>query len=228
MAKMLYQAVTTTASCYMTSGRESKCHCYYGEHITVLLQWKRWKAFSESKFCGMFIVVHQRIDRFNIPSFLRPKGTVFSKKYGVDLIRYTHKDTHTVVCSSKKLDGNYLMSAGWQRQLLGNKSQTWHIFEFKFMYLSSRYHPLPLPHWQPVHQVFPRSYCKVSRSLLDGELPSNTLMFFILCFSWSISSLTAWSAQMRKIDLIKMSGCKQYIFITSSLFKWDMYSWLYY
>ena len=38
-------------------------------------------------------------------SSLRPKRTLFSKKYGVDLIRYTHGDTQTVVYSSNKLDG---------------------------------------------------------------------------------------------------------------------------
>lgn len=31
---------------------------------------------------------------------------MFSKKYGVDLIRYAHGDTETVVYSSNKLDGN--------------------------------------------------------------------------------------------------------------------------
>ena len=36
----------------------------------------------------------------------RPKRTLYSKKYGVDLIRYTHGDTQTVVYSSNKLDGN--------------------------------------------------------------------------------------------------------------------------
>ncbi|XP_034079650.1 uncharacterized protein LOC117551067 isoform X3 [Gymnodraco acuticeps] len=34
----------------------------------------------------------------------KPKGTLYSKKYGVDLIRYTHGDTQTVVYSSNKLD----------------------------------------------------------------------------------------------------------------------------
>ncbi|XP_035007328.1 WD repeat-containing protein 82 [Hippoglossus stenolepis] len=34
----------------------------------------------------------------------KPKRTLFSKKYGVDLIRYTHGDTQTVVYSSNKLD----------------------------------------------------------------------------------------------------------------------------
>lgn len=41
----------------------------------------------------------------NIP-FSRPAGTLFSKKYGVDLIRYPHGDRETVVYSSNKLDGN--------------------------------------------------------------------------------------------------------------------------
>uniref|UniRef100_A0A3Q0R2T1 Uncharacterized protein n=1 Tax=Amphilophus citrinellus TaxID=61819 RepID=A0A3Q0R2T1_AMPCI len=35
------------------------------------------------------------------------KRNLFSKKYGVDLIRYTHGDTNTVVYSSNKLDGNH-------------------------------------------------------------------------------------------------------------------------
>ncbi|XP_029287161.1 twinfilin-2b isoform X2 [Cottoperca gobio] len=34
----------------------------------------------------------------------KPKGTLYSKKYGVDLIRYTHGDPQTVVYSSNKLD----------------------------------------------------------------------------------------------------------------------------
>ncbi|KAF0034905.1 hypothetical protein F2P81_012663 [Scophthalmus maximus] len=34
----------------------------------------------------------------------RPQRTLFSKKYGVDLIRYTHGDAETVVYSSNKLD----------------------------------------------------------------------------------------------------------------------------
>lgn len=35
---------------------------------------------------------------------LRPKRTLYSKKYGVDLIRYTHA-ANTVVYSSNKIDG---------------------------------------------------------------------------------------------------------------------------
>uniref|UniRef100_A0A667Y1G4 WD repeat-containing protein 82-like n=1 Tax=Myripristis murdjan TaxID=586833 RepID=A0A667Y1G4_9TELE len=34
----------------------------------------------------------------------KPTRTLYSKKYGVDLIRYTHGDTNTVVYSSNKLD----------------------------------------------------------------------------------------------------------------------------
>nr|XP_020497987.1 WD repeat-containing protein 82-like [Labrus bergylta] len=34
----------------------------------------------------------------------KPQRTLYSKKYGVDLIRYTHGDTQTVVYSSNKLD----------------------------------------------------------------------------------------------------------------------------
>ncbi|XP_055365201.1 uncharacterized protein LOC114855832 isoform X3 [Betta splendens] len=34
----------------------------------------------------------------------RPKRTLFSKKYGADIIRYTHGDTQTVIYSSNKLD----------------------------------------------------------------------------------------------------------------------------
>ena len=43
----------------------------------------------------------------NHSSFLidgRPKRTLYSKKYGVDLIRYTHA-ANTVVYSSNKIDG---------------------------------------------------------------------------------------------------------------------------
>lgn len=38
------------------------------------------------------------------PVFDRPKRTLYSKKYGVDLIRYTHA-ANTVVYSSNKIDG---------------------------------------------------------------------------------------------------------------------------
>uniref|UniRef100_A0A8C6UM52 Twinfilin n=1 Tax=Neogobius melanostomus TaxID=47308 RepID=A0A8C6UM52_9GOBI len=34
----------------------------------------------------------------------RPSGTLYSKKYGVDLIRFTHSDSETVVFSSNKVD----------------------------------------------------------------------------------------------------------------------------
>ena len=36
----------------------------------------------------------------------RPKRTLYSKKYGVDLIRYTHA-ANTVVYSSNKIDGMF-------------------------------------------------------------------------------------------------------------------------
>lgn len=36
---------------------------------------------------------------------IRPKRTLYSKKYGADIIRYTHGDTQTVIYSSNKLDG---------------------------------------------------------------------------------------------------------------------------
>lgn len=39
----------------------------------------------------------------------RPKRTLYSKKYGVDLIRYTHA-ANTVVYSSNKIDGMLLRS----------------------------------------------------------------------------------------------------------------------
>ncbi|XP_023051284.1 WD repeat-containing protein 82 isoform X1 [Piliocolobus tephrosceles] len=38
-----------------------------------------------------------------LPTFIRPKRTLYSKKYGVDLIRYTHA-ANTVVYSSNKID----------------------------------------------------------------------------------------------------------------------------
>lgn len=41
---------------------------------------------------------------FHYLIFGRPKRTLYSKKYGVDLIRYTHA-ANTVVYSSNKIDG---------------------------------------------------------------------------------------------------------------------------
>jgi hypothetical protein len=41
---------------------------------------------------------------FPLCLFIRPKRTLYSKKYGVDLIRYTHA-ANTVVYSSNKIDG---------------------------------------------------------------------------------------------------------------------------
>ncbi|MEQ2230861.1 WD repeat-containing protein 82, partial [Ilyodon furcidens] len=34
----------------------------------------------------------------------KPSSTLYSKKYGVDLIRFTHGEAHTVIFSSNKLD----------------------------------------------------------------------------------------------------------------------------
>lgn len=45
----------------------------------------------------------QRVQLFLLPPD-RPKRTLYSKKYGVDLIRYTHA-ANTVVYSSNKIDG---------------------------------------------------------------------------------------------------------------------------
>lgn len=41
----------------------------------------------------------------------RPKRTLYSKKYGVDLIRYTHA-ANTVVYSSNKIDGKWSTGVG--------------------------------------------------------------------------------------------------------------------
>ncbi|KAM9814038.1 WD repeat-containing protein 82-like [Neosynchiropus ocellatus] len=46
----------------------------------------------------------------------RPRKTMFSQKYGVDLIRYRHKDDHTVVYSSNKQDDTIRLLS-----LTGNK-----------------------------------------------------------------------------------------------------------
>lgn len=56
----------------------------------------------------------------------RPNGTLFSKKYGVDLIRYAHGDTETVVYSSNKLDGNDTVRTSIQVLEAKNKQQTIH------------------------------------------------------------------------------------------------------
>lgn len=49
---------------------------------------------------------HYGLSNERLPAFIRPTGSLFSKKYGVDLIRYPHGDTATVVYSSNKLDGS--------------------------------------------------------------------------------------------------------------------------
>lgn len=52
------------------------------------------------------MICNERMAWIKVPPFFRPTGTLFSKKYGVDLIRYPHGDLETVVYSSNKLDGN--------------------------------------------------------------------------------------------------------------------------
>lgn len=53
----------------------------------------------------LFCVGDNDLKLLTIPCFIvRPKRTLYSKKYGVDLIRYTHA-ANTVVYSSNKIDG---------------------------------------------------------------------------------------------------------------------------
>lgn len=53
----------------------------------------------------------------------RPTGTLFSKKYGVDLIRYPHGDLETVVYSSNKVDGNQHSSCTVNDMIIQIKSK---------------------------------------------------------------------------------------------------------
>lgn len=48
---------------------------------------------------------------FSVHFLIRPKRTLYSKKYGVDLIRYTHA-ANTVVYSSNKIDGKQVLFLG--------------------------------------------------------------------------------------------------------------------
>ena len=48
---------------------------------------------------------------FSVHFLVRPKRTLYSKKYGVDLIRYTHA-ANTVVYSSNKIDGKQAFFLG--------------------------------------------------------------------------------------------------------------------
>ncbi len=57
--------------------------------------------FTIVKLDRMYSLISQRIHFF---FFLRAKKTLNSKKYGVDLIRFTHA-TNTVIHSSTKIDG---------------------------------------------------------------------------------------------------------------------------
>lgn len=56
-----------------------------------------WKA-------PVFLVLDSDGFCFSLCLLVRPKRTLYSKKYGVDLIRYTHA-ANTVVYSSNKIDG---------------------------------------------------------------------------------------------------------------------------
>lgn len=125
MAKMLYQAATTTALCYMTSGKEGKWPILSHGNIIIMnelqcifpylnmLNLSIWRCFKQVTEWTL-AMQHVGSSGLNTPSLLRPKGTLFSKKYGVDLIRYTHGDTQTVVYSSNKLDGNNSVSTNSQ------------------------------------------------------------------------------------------------------------------
>lgn len=94
-ARTLCQAATTTASSYMIFGKESTWNLfvksYYNRWYGVIML-RLLCALSGWPLCWL--------------DACRPIGTLFSKKYGVDHIRYAHGDTETVVYSSNKLDGN--------------------------------------------------------------------------------------------------------------------------
>lgn len=61
---------------------------------------------------------------FFCSSSYRPKRTLYSKKYGVDLIRYTHA-ANTVVYSSNKIDGMYTS----MKCLCASYVIVWRVFE---------------------------------------------------------------------------------------------------
>lgn len=59
--------------------------------------------FMTVKLDRMYIHFYNK-NKNSICFFLRAKKTLNSKKYGVDLIRFTHA-TNTVIHSSTKIDG---------------------------------------------------------------------------------------------------------------------------
>lgn len=108
-ARTLCQAATTTASSYMIFGKESTWNLF------VKSYYNRWyRVIMLCLLCALS----------GWPLFClgacRPIGTLFSKKYGVDHIRYAHGDTETVVYSSNKLDGNNVVRT-WRKT---NKQHT--------------------------------------------------------------------------------------------------------
>lgn len=59
----------------------------------------------------MFVILDSDGFCFSLCLLIRPKRTLYSKKYGVDLIRYTHA-ANTVVYSSNKIDGKQAFLGG--------------------------------------------------------------------------------------------------------------------
>lgn len=77
---------------------EENCVCFWCKNLPRSSPHSGATLYTEiSDFCGGFWC-------FVFLYFLRPKRTLYSKKYGVDLIRYTHA-ANTVVYSSNKIDG---------------------------------------------------------------------------------------------------------------------------
>ena len=77
--------------------------------VWLILRWDKCKYFILYLLVYVNAIFSPLTTLFTCVTFLsclRPSRTLYSKKYGVDLIRYTHGDTHTVVYSSNKLDGN--------------------------------------------------------------------------------------------------------------------------
>ena len=97
---------------------------------------------------------------FQVCNFIfRPKRTLNSKKYGVDLISYTHA-INTAVHSSTKVDGKF----GNDLRLLHGQAEF--AISLKMLCVSNfwsislffRYNSISVSAWQQVHQVLPRSY----------------------------------------------------------------------
>ena len=88
----------------------------------------------------------------NIPVYcscgsFRPKRTLYSKKYGCDLLQYTHAP-NTIIYSSNKVDGEF------QKWILSNNRPA--------SFIAKRYYPIPLSPRQQIPPILSGTYKEVS------------------------------------------------------------------